>query len=66
MDVDLSKKSFEIINHEISEVEEYYEAIVTVANNFINKVNEILLRDVTDDFIPIISINDGILTVNTI
>lgn len=63
MDVDLDQKSLEIIKHTPEEVDKYFDVIKTVASNFIRIVDEILEKEVTPDYIPMITIDDGVLTI---
>lgn len=63
MDVDLDQKSLKIIKHTPEEVDKYFDVIKTVASNFIRIVDEILEKEVTPDYIPMITIDDGVLTI---
>lgn len=66
MDLALDKTNLEYYQHELNEVNKYYDAIVIVSQNFINEVNLILSKEVSDSYTPFVSIEDGALIIRSI
>ena len=66
MDLALDKTNLEYYQHELNEVNKYYDAIVIVSQNFINEVNLILSKEVSDSYTPFVSIENGTLIIRNI
>ncbi len=64
MDLNLEDDEIESCVHDINTVEVFYNTIVTVSTSFINEVNEKLNMKMTNDYLPIITIEDGVLSFN--
>ncbi|WP_155832586.1 hypothetical protein [Butyrivibrio sp. VCB2001] len=52
----MDNKDIVFYDHSIEEVNSYYKAIVSVAQDFINEVNNILKRKVTVDYELFVSV----------
>ena len=66
MDLALDKSDVEYYQHEIEEVNKYYNAIITVSQNFINEANLILSKNVSNSYTPFVSIENGALVIRNI
>ncbi len=66
MDVDLEKGTLDPITHTIDEVNGYYQVLVSLSQNFIDEVNQTLKKEITEDYTPIIVVNDGVLSIQDI
>lgn len=63
MDVDLEQKEIKYFEHSQDEVELVFSTIETVAQNYISAVNEVLKHGVTEDYAPLISIDNGTIVI---
>ncbi len=63
MDVDLDQKDIKYFEHSIDEVEMVFSTIETVAQNYIDAVNEVLKQDITKDYAPLFSVDNGVLVI---
>ena len=61
MDMDLEQNYS--YGHTLEEVNKFFEVMESVAQNFINEVNNILKRDKTKDYASLFSVENGVLTI---
>lgn len=64
MDVKTELKQLQYNIHGIDEVNGFYETIKAFACKFIEKVNEKLKGEVTEDYAPLFVVEDGVLMIN--
>ena len=63
MDIDLANNT--VNRHELEEINVFVQTIYMVANNFITEVNYILCKPVTDDYAPLCSFENGVLSIRS-
>ena len=63
MDVDLKQNEIKYFEHDIDEVTRLVEIIVIVAQNFIDEVNNTLRKDITNDYTPLIAVENETLII---
>ncbi len=64
MDVKLEREQIEYNIHDENEASGFCETIKTFACKFIEKVNEKLAGEVTEDYAPLFSVADGVIMLN--